>query len=263
MQRLPCEGREFAEAAVSSFYCGTSGFSYKHWRGCFYPAELSAGKWLEHYCKNFTTVELNNPFYRLPEKSTFEKWRDRAPEAFVYAVKASRYLTHIKKLHEPEEALGNVLNNSSGLGDKLGPILYQFPPHWRMDLPRLEAFLKLLPRDLRHVFEFRDNSWQNEEVWAMLSKYSSAYCIMDSPGLPLHLKTTTNFTYIRMHHGAQENAGGNYTDQELFVWAERIQQMLETGDVYVYFNNDPNCYAVHNAWRLKDLVGQVVKGVRF
>lgn len=234
-------------------YCGTSGWNYNHWKLRFYPKGLAQSKWLSYYSQYFDTVEINNSFYRLPDTSTFERWQDESPEDFTFAVKASRYLTHMKKLKDPEEPLENVLSHSAGLGAKRGPILYQLPPYWGIDLDRLRSFLKMLPGDLRHVFEFRDGSWQCDEVWSLLAQYSAAYCIMDSPGLPLHLKTTSNFSYIRMHSGGDDTAS-NYTDEHLSIWAERIEELLSVGDVYIYFNNDYNGYAVYNALALKKML---------
>jgi len=238
---------------MARLWCGTSGYSYQHWRSVFYPADLPQGRWLEYYAQHFDTVELNNPFYRLPERSAFENWRRRTPDGFIFAVKASRYLTHVKRLADPEEPLERILSHSEGLGEKRGPILYQFPPGWEKDLERLEAFLKLLPQNLRHVFEFRNDTWQCDEVWRLLERYSAAYCIMSSPGLPVHLKITADFSYIRMHSGGEETAG-NYTDEHLETWAGLIDELLDKGDVYVYFNNDYRGYAVGNAMTLRRMV---------
>lgn len=238
---------------MSRLYCGTSGWNYKHWREVFYRRGLAQNRWLAHYSSQFDTVELNNSFYRLPEKVTFERWRDQTPDGFTFAVKASRYLTHIKRLKDPEEPLERLLGRTEGLGPKCGIILFQFPPHWSVNLPLLEAFLKLLPHDLRSAFEFRDDSWQTDAVWSLLERYSVAYCIMSSPGLPLHLKTTTSYSYIRMHSGG-EDTGSNYTDDHLAQWARRIEEMLRIGDVYIYFNNDAHGYAVRNALALRHMI---------
>lgn len=219
----------------------------------FYPDGLPQSRWLAYYGEHFDTVEINNSFYRLPEKSTFESWREKSPPGFTFAVKASRFLTHIKKLKDPEEPLERLLSHSEGLAEKRGPILYQFPPRWNIDLPRLRYFLKLLPGDLRHAFEFRDGSWQCEEVWSALSEAGAAYCIMDHPDLPLHIRTTAGFSYVRMHYG-DESEGGNYTGEQLSTWAARVSELLELGDVYVYFNNDQYAYAVENALELRRLL---------
>ncbi|MEN6357420.1 MAG: DUF72 domain-containing protein [Armatimonadota bacterium] len=238
---------------MTKLYCGTSGWNYSDWRGRFYPDDLPQSRWLEYYSSVFDTVEINNSFYRLPEESTFEKWRDQTPDGFTFAVKASRYLTHIKRLKEPEEPLNRLLTHSVGLGDKRGPILYQFPPNWKMDLDRLEYFLQILPKDVRHVFEFRDESWHNDLLWSMLADYHVAYCIMDAPGLPQHMKSTCDFTYIRMHSGG-EATHGKYTQGHLNSCARHIENFLKNGDVYIYFNNDYMGYAVENALSIKKLL---------
>lgn len=235
------------------FFCGACGWNYWHWRGVFYPEELRSWDWLGYYAQFFDTVEINASFYRLPERKTFERWRKATPEGFVFAVKASRYLTHVKKLLDPEEPLQRLLESSEGLGEKRGPLLFQFPPTWEIDLDRLEAFLKILPPGLRTVFEFRNNTWHTEELWDLLSRYGAAYCMMDSPGLPLHVRRTADFAYLRMHSGG-EGTRGNYTDEALAVWADRIRQMLQDGDFYVYFNNDIHGYAVQNALTLRRMV---------
>ncbi len=236
---------------MAKLYIGTSGWNYNHWRGVFYPEELAQKKWLEYYCTHFDTVELNNSFYRLPEKKTFETWRNQTPDGFAFSVKASRYLTHIKRLREPEEPLERLMDRASGLSEKLNIVLYQFPPRWNLDLERLEQFLKILPKHPRSAFEFRDESWQCEEVWSLLSKYGVAYCVMDSPGLPLHLRTTCGYSYIRMHSGGDE---GNYTDDHLREWAGYATDMMGKGDVYIYFNNDYKGFAVKNALKLRDML---------
>ncbi|MCX6344029.1 MAG: DUF72 domain-containing protein [Armatimonadetes bacterium] len=229
---------------MSRLYCGTSGWIYKDWRSRFYPEDLPENQWLAYYSSKFDTVEINNSFYRLPERATFERWRDESPNGFTFSLKASRYLTHMKKLKDPEDPLQRILNNSAGLEEKRGPILYQFPPYWHVNFERLEAFLKILPKDIRHAFEFRDESWQCDEVWQMLKQYNGAYCIMDAPGLPLYIKTTADFSYIRMHYGKDN---GNYPDTQLSEWANTVEKLLKLGDVYIYFNNDQYGYALNNA----------------
>jgi uncharacterized protein YecE (DUF72 family) len=221
----------------------------------FYPGELPQSKWLEYYSLHFDTVEINNSFYRLPERSTFEAWRDQVPAGFAFAVKASRFLTHMKKLSNPEEPLERMLGRTEALGDKHGPILYQLPPGWHVNLDRLEAFLSLLPQDYRHVFEFRDISWQTDAVFDLLRRYGAGYCIMSSPDLPLHLITTSDFAYIRMHNGGYETEG-NYTDSSLAWWADQVRELLAKGDVYVYFNNDYKGFAIENAKALASKCSQ-------
>lgn len=236
---------------MSRLYCGTSGWIYPHWRSRFYPDNIPQSQWLRYYSEHFDTVEINNSFYRLPEKSTFERWRSESSDGFTFAVKASRFLTHMKKLKDPEEPLERVLEHSTGLGDKRGPILYQLPPYWHVNIDRLEVFLTILPKDTRHVFEFRDETWQCDDVWSLLKRYSAAYCIMDAPGLPLHIKTTTDFSYIRMHYGLED---GNYPEKQLMEWGRVVEDLLDIGDVYIYFNNDQYAYAVSNALSLKQIL---------
>jgi uncharacterized protein YecE (DUF72 family) len=235
------------------FYCGTSGWNYRHWVDIFYPRALPQSKWLQRYAQDFDTVEINNSFYRLPSQETFEDWESQAPEGFTFAVKASRYLTHMRKLKDPEEPLGRILGNAEGLGQKLGPLLYQLPPGWRVNLERLEGFLSILPENLRHVMEFRGETWHTESVFDLLQKYNVAYCTMSAPGLPCHILRTADFSYIRMHNGGWDTEG-NYTDESLGWWAERCGELLDQGDLYIYFNNDYKGFALWNALKLKELV---------
>src|SRR6476661_4539749 len=158
---------------------GCSGWEYEHWRGDFYPVTLSKTCWFEHYAKAFDTVEINNTFYRLPEKTTFAVWAARAPRGFLYAVKASRFLTHMKKLKDPEQPLDRLFGRMQSLRMHLGPVLYQLSPGWKLDRARLECFLQALPADFRHVLEFRDPSWYADEVLALLDRYGVALCLHD------------------------------------------------------------------------------------
>ncbi len=208
--------------------------------------------WLEHYARHFDTVEINYSFYRWPERDSFEKWRNGTPEGFLFAVKASQYLTHRKKLKDPREPLERIFDHARGLGDKLGPILYQLPPRWKANLDRLREFLVLLPKDIRHAMEFRDPSWQTEAVYSLLEEHGVAYCIMSAPGLPGVMRVTAPFAYIRMHHGAMDDGG--YNDDELEWWAGQVSAMLSGADVYIYFNNDSRGHAVENALRLREMV---------
>lgn len=234
-------------------HVGTSGWNYPHWREHFYPRGLPERDWLGYYARRFDTVEINYSFYRWPERESFEKWSRETPEGFVFAVKASRYLTHRKKLKDPEEPLARVIDHARGLGAKLGPILYQLPPHWKANLDRLREFLALLPTDIRHAMEFRDPSWQTEEVYRLLEEHSVAYCIMSAPALPRVMRVTAPFAYIRMHHGGGPDGG--YDDHQLEWWAEQLSPMLPTTDIYVYFNNDLQAHAVTNALSLRRMLG--------
>ncbi|MFH0769305.1 MAG: DUF72 domain-containing protein, partial [Chloroflexota bacterium] len=167
---------------ATKYYIGTSGWHYDHWRGDFYPKDLAKSKWLEFYSSQFPTVELNSSFYRLPSEKAFNNWKDSSPLEFVFSVKVSRFITHIKRLRDTEEPLANFLARARLLGGKLGPLLYQLPQSMKRDDQTLEGFLKLLPRDASHVFEFRYNSWFDNEVLKLLRHYNVGFCIYDMPG---------------------------------------------------------------------------------
>jgi len=236
-------------------WVGISGYVYPHWRnGIFYPPRLPHTKELEYFANEFATVELNNPFYRLPEKETFVKWRRRTPPDFLFAVKASRYITHIKRLKDAGESLKTFLGRARGLGPKLGPILFQLPPNFKMDLERLHEFLKLLPKRREFVFEFREPSWFADSVYALLHDRGTALCLAVRQTMsPPEEIITAGFTYIRLHGGTGES--GNFTEAELKAWAAKICRLREAGTkVYVYFNNDQHGFAIQNARRLMQLL---------
>ena len=238
-----------------TFHVGTSGFHYNHWRERFYPKGLPASRWLQFYATRFTTVELNNPFSRLPSEQTFAGWRERAPEGFTYAVKASRYLTHVKRLADPEEPIERLFSRVQALGPKLGPLLYQLPPGYHAHLDALERFLAALPRGYRHAIEFRHASWHDESVYALLRRFDVAFCVIDMPRFACPLVATASFSYVRFHGRASRYAGF-YTDEELSEWAERIRDLTaRSGDAYVYFNNDAEANAVYNALTLREMLG--------
>lgn len=233
---------------------GTSGFSYNHWRGVFYPPEVPQRAWLEFYAERFDTVELNNPFYRLPSEATFRAWHDRAPRGFCYAVKMSRYLTHVRKLNDPAEPIERFLQHAAPLAETLGPILIQLPPGLHADPPRLDAALALCPRQHRWAVEFRHPSWLVEPVYEVLRRHGAALCIHDH--IPDHPHVlTAGFTYLRFHGAGQPD--GNYTDDALDRAAERIRTDRAAGvDVYAYFNNDWHGYAIGNAQGLRGRLGR-------
>ena len=235
-------------------WIGTSGWVYPYWRGVFYPPKMPIARWLPYYADHFPTVELNNSFYRLPSEQAFAQWRDQTPPGFRFAVKASRYLTHMKKLRDVQEPLALFLSRARQLGPKLGPILYQLPPFWNVDLDRLRDFLALLPRDVQHVMEFRNATWLKEEVFALLEKAGVGLCIVSLPNYPLVLRATASFVYLRMH-GSEVLYSSSYQETELQWWAERMESYLAEGrEVYVYFNNDAFGYAVQNAFRLHEIL---------
>ncbi len=231
-------------------YIGTSGWVYSHWRGIFYPEGLAQARWLEFYNQHFPTVELNNSFYHLPSEKAFAAWRERSSEGFVYAVKVSRFITHLKKLRNVEEALENFLSRAKILGGKLGPLLYQLPPNMSRNDTLLESFLRLLPPGLCHVFEFRHESWLDEPVFALLREHNVGFCIYDMPGLTTPLVATADFAYIRFH-GSADLYGSCYSEAELGEWASHIAKLGQgLTSVYIYFNNDSQAFAVSNAQTL-------------
>jgi uncharacterized protein YecE (DUF72 family) len=232
---------------------GTSGWAYAHWRGIVYPRDLPQRDWFAFYAREFDTVEINNSFYRLPTPDAFAAWGRQAPADFLYAVKASRYLTHMKKLASPEEPLQRFFEGASRLGSTLGPVLYQLPPSWRVNLSRLEQFLSVLPGQRTHVLEFRDQSWLIEDVFRLLERYGVAHCIHDLPPLNVPVRVTAPLVYLRLHGGSDH--GGHYERGALAPWARRIADWHhEKLDVVVYFNNDVGGSAVKDARMLKQML---------
>lgn len=236
---------------------GTSGWVYKHWMDIFYPSHLPGEQQLAFYTQHFPTVEINYSFYRLPERSVFETWHTQTPPGFIFAVKGSRFLTHMKKLKDPQEPLSRLMERASGLQEKLGPILFQFPGTWSINIERLQFFLDLLQTYPKHryTFEFRHKSWLVPQVYELLERAGAALCLPVSPTVPLDMRLTAPWTYIRMHTGQW---GIGYSDEELSVWASRIKAFLKQEiDVYVYFNNDPQGHAIRDAQRLHALLSLV------
>jgi uncharacterized protein YecE (DUF72 family) len=227
---------------------GTSGWQYKDWRGRFYPEGLPQRLWLEHYVTEFDTVELNNAFYRLPERSTFERWRERTPPDFEMTVKCSRYLTHIKRLREPREPVERFMDRASGLGKKLGPVLLQLPPTMKVDVPALDETLRLFPKGVRLVVEPRHKSWWTDEVRRTLESYNAALSWSDRDGRPVApLWRTADFGYLRLHHG-RAHPRPRYGRQALATWVRRLREAFPAdADTYVYFNNDPGGAAIVDA----------------
>lgn len=230
---------------------GCSGWEYKHWRGDFYPSDIPKTRWFEHYAAAFDTVEINNTFYRLPEAETFARWANRAPMRFLFAVKASRFLTHMKKLKDPEEPVERLFSRMRSLGRHLGPVLYQLPPGWKLDRGRLEHFLQVLPPGVRHVVEFRDPSWYTDDVLALLERHRVALCLHDMRGSATVRQRVGPFVYARFH-GATGHYDGGYTDDRLQAWADWLDAQRSAGaDVYAYFNNDVGGHAPRNAVTLR------------
>jgi len=238
-------------------WIGCSGYAYAHWREKFYPAGLPAPRWLAHYVQFFPTVELNNTYYTLPGPPAFLGWREKAPPGFVFAVKASRFITHLKKLRDPQEPVALLLESAALLGPKLGPVLYQLPPRWRYDGERLTTFLAALPTGFNHVIEVRDMSWLNDSFFAALEQHGVAFCIASLPQYACPLRATASTVYIRFH-GSGTMYYYDYLADELRAWRDRILEFTERGHtVYCYFNNDPEGWAVRNALELTRLVNEV------
>jgi uncharacterized protein YecE (DUF72 family) len=234
------------------WHIGTSGWVYPHWRGVFYPPRLAQAGWFEYYARYFDTVEINNTFYRLQAETAFDAWGRQAPAGFAYAVKANRYITHLRRLIDAAEPLARFLERARRIGPALGPILYQLPPRWHANLPRLEAFTALLPADLTQVFEFRDPSWFDPAVLELLRRRGLSFCIYHMVSLETPLASTARTIYVRMH-GPR---GGDYDRTGLALWAERVRAWCAAGhEVYMYFNNDISGYAVRNALTIKELLG--------
>jgi uncharacterized protein YecE (DUF72 family) len=234
---------------------GTSGYHYKHWLETFYPPKTPAAKMLAYYTRQFDTVELNNSFYRLPTIAAFAAWRKATPGNFVFAVKASRFITHNKKLKDPENAVDNILARAAHLGKKLGPVLFQLPPSWKVNVARLEGLLEVLPREHRYVFEFRETSWMTTEVYRVLRRYNAAFCIYQLAGYQSPLEITADFTYVRLHGPDAGKYQGSYSNPELRKWAERIDAWAtKLKGIYVYFDNDQAGYAAQNAITLRKMV---------
>jgi uncharacterized protein YecE (DUF72 family) len=231
---------------------GCSGWSYAHWRKRFYPEKLPAREQFAFYAQHFDTVELNNPFYRQPPVERFIAWRDQAPPGFLFAVKGSRYVTHIKRLAVEQKSIDLVVDPALGLGDKLGPILFQLQANFHLDLERLKRFLGMLPQHLRFTLEFRHDSWLVPAVCDLLQRRGIALCIPDHPKMPKIFEITSDFTYIRMHLPPK---GLGYERRALEPWAERVLDWHAAGlDVFVYFNNDMEGHAIRDATVLKDLL---------
>jgi uncharacterized protein YecE (DUF72 family) len=234
-------------------HVGTSGWQYKDWRGRLYDERLPQDRWLARYAQVFSVVEVNNSFYRLPERATFEKWRRRTPDGFTFVVKASRYLTHLKRLKDAEDGVKLFWERAAGLGPKLGPVLFQLPPRFPADPARLRDFLSWLPREMRAAFEFRDVSWMNDEVLRLLDDGGYAFVLADRPGFRGPLIVTGGWSYIRFHQGTR--VGSDYRKSKLRRWAERIAS-LPARDVWLFFNNDHGGAAVRDALFLRDLLGR-------
>jgi uncharacterized protein YecE (DUF72 family) len=239
--------------AASRCRIGTSGFHYGHWRGIFYPDNLPSKNWFAHYVREFDTVELNNTFYRLPPPESFDNWRLQAPPDFDFAVKFSRYGSHLMRLKNAEDSIRRFSERAQHLREHLGPILVQLPPKWNVNPARLNEFLDAAPQDQRWAVEFRDARWLNAEIFAILRNHRAALCIHDKI-VDHPREITADWIYMRFHGGRDD---GNYSEAELAAYSREIKGYLKTGfAVYAYFNNDWHGYALENAATLKALLGQ-------
>ncbi len=240
-----------------SVYIGTSGWNYKHWaNGRFYPPGLAQKHWLSFYAGRFGTVELNSTFYRLPSAETFVHWAATVPEGFIFATKASRFITHIKRLKEPEASVQLFLSRLSKFGRKSGPILFQLPPQMKADRARLEGLHRCLRRKkaLRVALEFRHESWLTNEIYDLVEKAGWTVCLADGPEFKRETPLLGPFCYIR-RHGATARYASCYSDAQLSKDADFITAAARTGkDVYIYFNNDAEGYATQNALTLIGMI---------
>jgi len=258
-------GSAFAPPSGRTIRIGCSGWQYAHWRGGFYPAELPTSRWFGHYALTFDTVEINNSFYRLPPPETFAKWREQAPPHFLYAVKASRFLTHMKKLKDPHDPLERFFDNAAHLAPCLGPVLYQLPPRFPLNLERFEIFLRAIAPaaqaaglqaspsagGILNVVEFRDPSWYDERVYELLRRYDVSLCLHDMQGSASGRLVVGPFVYVRFHFGTTKY-GGRYPDERLDEWAEWLSARAAEGlRIFAYFNNDAGGHAPRDAVRLR------------
>jgi uncharacterized protein YecE (DUF72 family) len=244
--------------ARARLFIGTSGWHYKHWLGTFYPAGIKEKQQFEYYKQYFDTVEINNSFYKLPPREVFEGWYQNSPRKFLFVVKAHRFITHNLKLSRPQEPLARFFNNVIALKEKLGPILFQLPPKWKVNLDRLREFLQALPVGYNYAFEFRNDTWYNEEVYKLLQEYNCAFCIYELGGHTSPIKITANFVYIRLHGPSENKYQGSYGKAILNKWAKLcVEWQSQKKNVYVYFDNDQEGYAAFNAITLKGLVSKL------
>lgn len=233
-------------------HVGTSGWNYDHWRGSFYPEKGSKAAWLEYYTAIFETVELNATFYRSLRPIVFTHWYHRTPAGFIWAVKANRFITHIRRLHDAAEPLTRFCDSLIPLKEKLGPVLLQLPPGLGFDPGAAEAFCQLLPKTLRFTMEARHGSWFSDSALEMLQRYRIAWCISDTAGrYPYREAVTTDFVYVRLH-GSQVLYASNYSEEELQQWADKISVWNQ--ETFVYFDNDAMAYAPRNALRLREIL---------
>jgi uncharacterized protein YecE (DUF72 family) len=241
---------------------GTSGWQYDHWRGDFYPELLPKSRWFLHYASVFSTVELNNSFYRQPKNEAWEHWHDQAPARFCYAVKANRFITHIKRFriedgNDGSDPIDRFLDGAERLKSHLGPVLFQAPPNFHRkpeNLERLDEFFSLMPRRIRSVIEFRHKSWYDDETYELLRRRHVSFCIHDMSKLETPMITTGPIAYLRFH-GSGARYGGNYSDEMLHEWTKQIRALSsDVESVWCFFNNDIGGHAPRNAVTLREML---------
>jgi uncharacterized protein YecE (DUF72 family) len=239
---------------MEALFVGTSGWVYKSWAGTFYPEEIAAREHLAFYASQFNTVEINASFYRLPPETMVRGWHERAPKGFIYAVKGSRFITHMKKLNVDRKSIDIFFDRAALLKEHLGPILWQLPPNLHYNPERLDTFLGMLPEEYRYAVEFRHPSWIRDESFAVLRRHNAAHVHLSSMAMPMDLTTTADFIYIRFH-GLEGGFAHDYTREELKPWAQHCRDALRDGlEVYAYFNNDANTRAPGNAMTLRSMI---------
>ena len=240
-------------------FIGTSGWHYPHWVGPFYPKKLPGSDFLSFYTRYFHTVEINNTFYHLPSLEALNAWREETPKDFLFSCKASRFITHMKKLKDPEQSIQKFFQAIQELRPKLGPILFQLPPRWKLNVERLDRFLRTLPQQHRYAFEFRDESWFHPESYDLLTRHGASLCLYHLAGRVAPIEITAGFVYIRLH-GPGGSYQGRYGLKGLRLWGHRCVEWSQIGkDVYCYFDNDEAGYAVKDALALQNLIGRIIE----
>lgn len=240
-------------------FTGCSGYSYKDWNKKFYPEDLPRKEWLSFYADHFNTVEINNTFYKFPTEDQLSQWKDETPESFKFTIKANRYLSHMKKLKVDDdflESLERFQNTLGAIKEKLGCVLWQLPGNLKENIPKLETFFDNLDKSMEHVIEFREKSWFNDSVYEVLRNHHITYCILSAPeGLPEDVVTTSKTAYLRFH-GKSTWYNYEYSDEELRTWKDRLNKLKNVNQIFIYFNNDHQAYAVKNARTLKQMLSK-------
>ena len=235
-------------------HVGTSGWNYNHWKDVFYPRKMPSSDLLSYYAGHFTTVEINNSFYQVPAEETLQAWHDTVPDDFIFSVKASRYITHMKKLKDPREPVDRFMASIKALGKKCGPVLFQLPPRWKCNPDRLDAFLAALPSGARYTMEFRDETWFNQKVYNILEDHNAAFCMYHLDKKLSPRKLTADFVYIRLH-GPEQAYQGSYDQKTLAGWVGAMSTWADQGrQIYCYFDNDQQGYAAQNALAMKKML---------